>query len=164
MTVIDSSGFRANVGIIVANTQGKLLWAKRCGNQNAWQFPQGGIHDHETPLEAMYRELTEELGLTAADVTVIAETKNWLHYRLPVRFQRHDGLQKCIGQKQKWFLLQLISDDTAIKCDASDHPEFQDWRWVSYWFPLKEVIFFKRSVYRKALEEFLPLVPRVPLT
>jgi putative (di)nucleoside polyphosphate hydrolase len=158
--VIDSEGFRANVGIIVTNGQGRLLWARRCGSSNAWQFPQGGIHENETPIDAMYRELTEELGLTAQDVKVIAETKGWVRYRLPVRFQRHDDTQKCIGQNQKWFLLQLMSDDTAVKLNASSHPEFDSWRWVSYWFPLKQVIFFKRYVYRRVLEEFLPLVPK----
>lgn len=156
--MIDSEGFRANVGIIVMNKKGQLLWARRFGSQNAWQFPQGGINDNETPLEAMYRELKEELGINACDAKLIAESKNWLHYRLPERFQRHDDSQRCVGQKQKWFLLQLIADDAAVKLDFSDHPEFDTWKWVSYWFPLKQVIFFKRAVYRKALQEFLPFV------
>jgi len=158
--VIDSEGFRANVGIIVTNGKGQLLWARRRGSQNAWQFPQGGISENEIPVEAMYRELTEELGLVADDVKILAETKNWLRYRLPVRFQRHDDLQKCVGQKQKWFLLQLIGDDARVKLDICDHPEFDTWRWVSYWFPLKQVIFFKRYVYRQALEEFLKFMPK----
>ncbi len=158
--MIDSEGFRANVGIIVTNGKGQLLWARRRGSQNAWQFPQGGISENEIPVEAMYRELTEELGLVADDVKILAETKNWLRYRLPVRFQRHDDLQKCVGQKQKWFLLQLIGDDARVKLDICDHPEFDTWRWVSYWFPLKQVIFFKRYVYRQALEEFLKFMPK----
>ena len=158
-TVIDSDGFRANVGIIVMNAQGQLLWARRFGSQNAWQFPQGGISDDETPINAMYRELKEELGLDSHDVTLIAESKQWLKYRLPERFQRHDDAQKCVGQKQKWFLLQLIGDDSAVKLDLSDHPEFDTWKWVDYWHPLKQVIFFKRTVYRKALQEFLSFVP-----
>lgn len=153
--VIDSEGFRANVGIIVTNRKGQLLWAKRFGSHDAWQFPQGGVDDHETPLEAMYRELKEELGMNPSDVSVLAESKDWLRYRLPVRFQRTDesGV-RCIGQKQKWFLLELLSDESAVKLDASSHPEFDGWRWVSYWFPLKQVIYFKRSVYRQALQEF----------
>lgn len=152
--MIDSEGFRANVGIIVQNKKGELLWARRSGSLDAWQFPQGGINENETPLKAMYRELKEELGLTAQDVKIVAESKEWLMYRLPERFQRHDDSQLCIGQKQKWFLLQLISDDSTVKLDLSEHPEFDLWKWVNYWHPLKQVIFFKRSVYRKVLQEF----------
>ena len=155
MTVIDAEGFGANVGIIVMNAEGKLLWARRFGSASAWQFPQGGISENETPLDAMYRELKEELGMSAKDVKLIAESKTWLRYRLPTRFQRHDDSQHCVGQKQKWFLLKLISDESCVKLDASDHPEFDTWRWVSYWFPLKQVIFFKRYVYRRVLQEFL---------
>lgn len=156
--MIDQNGFRANVGIIVQNKKGELLWARRSGSLDAWQFPQGGINENEAPLEAMYRELKEELGLTAQDVKMVAESKEWLMYRLPERFQRHDDSQLCIGQKQKWFLLQLISDDSAVKLDLSEDPEFDLWKWVSYWHPLKQVIFFKRSVYRKVLQEFENIV------
>lgn len=157
--MIDSEGFRANVGIIVTNRKGQLLWAKRFGSHDAWQFPQGGINDDETPVEAMYRELKEELGMDASDVSILAESQGWLRYRLPMRFQRGEGTQRCVGQKQKWFLLELISDESAVKLDACDHPEFDGWRWVSYWFPLKQVIYFKRSVYRQALQEFQNKVP-----
>lgn len=157
--VIDSDGFRANVGIIVMNAQGQLLWARRFGSQNAWQFPQGGISENETPIIAMYRELKEELGLDPHDVTLIAESKQWLHYRLPERFQRHDDSQRCIGQKQKWFLLEL-KNDLHVKLDLCEHQEFDAWKWVDYWLPLKQVIFFKRTVYRKALQEFLSFIPK----
>ena len=155
--MIDKEGFRANVGIIVTNNKGQLLWARRFGSQTAWQFPQGGINEDETPIDAMYRELKEELGLDRNDVQLLAESRAWLRYRLPLRFQRHDrngDAIRCVGQKQKWFLLQLISDESAVKLDESSHPEFDTWRWVDYWFPLKQVIFFKRYVYRQALEEF----------
>jgi putative (di)nucleoside polyphosphate hydrolase len=152
--VIDQDGFRSNVGIIVVNAKGKVLWAKRAGSQNAWQFPQGGVRQNEAPIDAMYRELKEELGLEPAHVTVLAESKQWLRYRLPVRFQRQQDPQRCVGQKQKWFLLQLIAEDSSIKLDASEHPEFDGWKWVDYWLPLKQVIFFKSHVYRKVLQEF----------
>lgn len=156
--MIDQEGFRANVGIVVTNGKGQVLWARRFGSQNAWQFPQGGISDNETPLDAMYRELKEELGVVKSDVKILAETKDWLRYRLPPRFRRHDDMGHCIGQKQKWFLLQLISDDSAVKLDCSNHPEFDAWRWVSYWYPINRVIFFKRAVYRKVLKEFSGLI------
>lgn len=158
--MIDEQGFRSNVGMILTNGQGKVLWARRIGSQHAWQFPQGGINDHETPVEAMYRELKEELGMLPTHVQMLAETKQWLCYRLPKRFQRRSDPAGpvCIGQKQKWFLLSLVGDENCIKLSDTVHPEFDAWRWVSYWYPIKQVIYFKRHVYRQALEEFAPLV------
>ncbi|OGT45490.1 MAG: RNA pyrophosphohydrolase [Gammaproteobacteria bacterium RIFCSPHIGHO2_12_FULL_38_11] len=155
--MIDKEGFRANVGIIVTNNKGELLWARRFGNQAAWQFPQGGINNNETTIDAMYRELKEELGLDSHNVKLLAESRGWLRYYLPQRFQRSDrnsDSQRCIGQKQKWFLLRLTSEDATVKLDGCPYPEFDQWKWVDYWFPLKQVIFFKRHVYRQALEEF----------
>ncbi len=158
MTVIDAEGFRLNVGIILANSKGQLFWGKRIGSVNAWQFPQGGIQEGELPVEAMYRELNEELGLHSEDVLVHAQTEEWLSYRLPKQFRRRHSRPLCIGQKQKWFFLELISDDSAIQLHESKQPEFEEWRWVSYWHPLKEVIAFKKIVYRKALQEFVPFM------
>ena len=152
--MIDKHGFRSNVGIIVINADKKVLWAKRAGSVNAWQFPQGGMHEGESPVEAMYRELKEELGLLPSQVAVLAESRHWLSYRLPTRFQRFGEETRCIGQKQKWFLLKLLATDTEIRIDAAAHPEFDAWKWVDYWLPLKEVIFFKLRVYEKVLREF----------
>lgn len=150
--MIDSEGFRANVGIMLANAQGDLLWARRVG-QDAWQFPQGGIQQGESPQQALYRELKEEIGLSAQDVEVIGCTRGWLRYRLPQGLLRRDSKPLCIGQKQKWFLLRIVADDNAIRFDNDEKPEFDSWRWVSYWYPLGQVIPFKREVYRRALKE-----------
>jgi len=154
--VIDENGFRLNVGIILINQQGQLFWGRRVG-QDAWQFPQGGIHDDEKLEDTLYRELQEEVGLTSKDVTIIAQSQYWFSYRLPKRLVRSDTRPMCIGQKQKWFLLRIL-DETKIKLDATIKPEFDDWRWVSYWFPLYQVVAFKREVYRQALAEFAPIV------
>jgi len=153
--LIDSEGFRANVGIMLANARGEVLWAKRVG-QDAWQFPQGGIQQGESPQQALFRELEEEIGLTEKDVEVIATTRGWLRYRLPQRLLRRDSKPLCIGQKQKWFLLRMLSDDSEIRFDRDHKPEFDHWRWVSYWYPLGQVIPFKREVYRRALKELAP--------
>lgn len=158
--MIDSDGFRPNVGIILANQCGQVLWAKRIG-QDAWQFPQGGINVDETPEQAMYRELYEEVGLQPEHVRVLACTRGWLRYRLPRRLMRKDSRPLCIGQKQKWFLLELISPDEQVKVDLSDSPEFDDWRWVSYWFPVGRVVAFKRDVYRRAMKELAPRLLQV---
>lgn len=158
--MIDSDGFRPNVGIILANSHGQVLWAKRIG-QNAWQFPQGGINEGETPQQAMYRELEEEVGLAPGDVEVVSVTRGWLRYRLPKRMIRHHSKPVCIGQKQKWFLLKLVSSDDAIRIDTTNNPEFDGWRWVSYWYPLGQVVSFKREVYRKAMKELSPKLARL---
>lgn len=151
--MVDADGFRPNVGIIIFNDEGKLLWAKRAG-QDAWQFPQGGIQENEKPEQAALRELYEEVGLEPEDVEIIASSNRWLPYRLPEQYIRQNSHPVCIGQKQKWFLLKLLSDTSKICFNQTDKPEFDHWRWVSYWDPLDQVISFKRDVYRIALEEF----------
>lgn len=153
--MIDSEGFRANVGIMLANARGEVLWARRIG-QDAWQFPQGGVNEGERPEDALYRELQEEIGLTRKDVEVIACTRGWLRYRLPQRLLRRDSKPLCIGQKQKWYLLKMLSDDAEVTFENGHKPEFDDWRWVSYWYPLGQVVTFKRDVYRRALKELSP--------
>jgi putative (di)nucleoside polyphosphate hydrolase len=156
--VIDSDGFRPNVGIMLANGRGQLLWARRIGGQDAWQFPQGGISKGESPEQALYRELQEEVGLLPEAVEMLASTKGWLRYRLPKRFIREGQKPLCIGQKQKWFLLRMLEDDAAVQLDGNKKPEFDHWQWVSYWYPLNQVVPFKREVYRKALKELaMPL-------
>ena len=154
--MIDSDGFRPNVGIVLTNTQGQVLWARRIGQQ-AWQFPQGGIEGHENAEEALFRELKEEVGLNPEDVNVLATTKGWLRYRLPRQLLRHNSKPMCIGQKQKWFLLQMLSPDERVDFSYSEKPEFDHWQWVSYWYPVSKVVLFKRDVYRRALSELAPM-------
>jgi|TARA_B110000503_G_scaffold40780_1_gene67014 putative (di)nucleoside polyphosphate hydrolase len=154
--VIDQDGFRPNVGIIISDDMGRLLWAKRIG-QEAWQFPQGGI-DAEEPLEtALYRELFEEVGLEAQDVDILACTQQWLRYRLPQSMQRKNSNPYFVGQKQKWFLLKLLSNENKISLDQTSQPEFDRWAWVNYWYPINQIVEFKRNVYRQVLKEFSPL-------
>lgn len=154
--IIDAQGFRPNVGIIIAGADGRLLWGRRVGGRDSWQFPQGGIHSGEDADTAMFRELDEEVGLSRDQVTILARTRGWLRYRLPNRFIRRNEQPVCIGQKQKWFLLRLTAPDEAVRVDAHDDPEFDHWRWVNYWYPLASVVDFKRDVYRQALTELLP--------
>lgn len=155
--MIDSDGYRPNVGIILSHEDGRLFWAKRVG-QNAWQFPQGGIRPHESLEEALFRELREETGLLPEHVEIMGCTRRWLRYRLPKHLIRHHSKPLCIGQKQRWFMLRMLGDDACVRLDLSDKPEFDSWRWVEYWRPMREVVFFKRHVYRRALRELAPLV------
>jgi putative (di)nucleoside polyphosphate hydrolase len=156
MDFIDEQGFRANVGIILTDGSGRVMIAGRRG-RGGWQFPQGGIRREETVEGAMFRELREEVGLTPADVELVGATEGWLRYRLPERFIRREQSPLCIGQKQRWFLLQLLGDIERLRFDLTDEPEFDRCRWVDYWRPVKEVIYFKRPVYVRALRELGPL-------
>ena len=151
--MLDKQGYRLNVGIVIANGRGELLWAHRV-RQGGWQFPQGGINQGETAEAACYRELEEEVGLKQQDVEVWATTRHWLRYRLPKKMIRATKGQECIGQKQKWFLLRLKSPESAVQLDLSARPEFDEWRWVSYWYPVNQIVEFKRQVYQRMLKEF----------
>lgn len=153
--MIDQDGYRANVGIMLSNGQGELLWARRLG-RDGWQFPQGGIQKNETPQQALFRELKEEIGLEMKEVEVIKSTDDWLRYDLPQNLQRTNSKPVCIGQKQIWFLLQLTSSEELIKLDCSEKPEFDQWRWIKPAVAVEEVIEFKRAVYQRALSVLLP--------
>jgi len=155
--MIDRHGFRSNVGIILVNGVDQVFWGRRVG-RGGWQFPQGGISAGESPREAMYRELGEEIGLSREDVEEIGRTRRWLRYRLPAKYRQPARHPMCIGQKQIWFLLRLRAEEGALNLAGTDSPEFEDWRWVDYWTPPEEVIFFKRKVYERALKELAPFV------
>jgi putative (di)nucleoside polyphosphate hydrolase len=161
LQVIDSEGYRANVGIVISNARGQVLWCRRVG-QDAWQFPQGGIEEHETPEQALYRELREETGLRPEHVSVLASTRAWLKYHLPEYLIRQECGRRCIGQKQKWFLLRLDSRESVLNLKRAPKPEFDDWSWVDYWYPVSAVIFFKRAVYEQALKELEPALHGAP--
>lgn len=150
--MIDQDGYRHNVGIIIVNKDGKLFWGKRV-HQEAWQFPQGGIREHETPQQALFRELREEVGLEPSDVRILGRTQNWLCYDLPKHLIRHYSEPLCIGQKQIWFMIGMVSGEDKIDLNVHDSPEFEGWDWVEYWQPVRDVVEFKQEVYHKALTE-----------
>lgn len=155
--MIDKSGYRQGVGIILVNDKRQVFFAKRIGME-AWQFPQGGMKESETPEETMYRELKEEVGLLPSDVQVLTCTRRWLRYRLPARLVRHYAKPLCIGQKQKWYLLRLVNQDAKIDLSGNGNAEFDSYAWVSYWYPLRQVVAFKRRIYVMALKEFAKIV------
>ena len=160
--MLDKDGYRPNVGIILANGRNEVFWGKRI-KQHAWQFPQGGIKQGETPVQAMYRELEEEVGLRAGHVRILGRTRDWLKYDVPAHWMRRSREGELAGtsarrmlyrgQKQLWFLLRLVGRDCDVRLRASVHPEFDAWRWHDYWIPLESVIDFKRQVYHQALTE-----------
>ena len=156
--MIDRDGYRPNVGIILCNKRNEVFWAKRV-REYAWQFPQGGINEGESLEEAMYRELMEEVGLGPDHVKILGKTKDWLRYEVPKQWVRRDGASRYKGQKQIWFLLKFVGNDSDVLLTNSDKPEFDSWRWDDFWSPLKQVIDFKREVYEKALNELSTYIP-----
>ena len=157
--MLDREGFRPNVGIILLNQRNQVFWGKRI-RSHSWQFPQGGIDRGETPEQAMFRELHEEVGLRPEHVAIVARTKDWLRYEVPDRFIRRDARGHYKGQKQIWYLLRLVAQDWHLNLRATSHPEFDAWRWNDYWVPLDVVVEFKRGVYEMALTELARFVPR----
>ena len=160
--MIDRDGYRPNVAIVLVNSRNQVFWGKRI-KEHAWQFPQGGIKQGETPEQAMFRELHEETGLEPQHVRVLGRTRDWLHYNVPNHWVKREWRGTYKGQKQIWFLLRLVGRDCDISLRASGHPEFDAWRWHDYWVPLEAVIDFKRESYRMALEQlaaFLEVAPR----
>ncbi len=150
--MLDRDGYRPNVAIVIANGRNQVFWGKRI-REHSWQFPQGGINTGETPEAAMYRELREEVGLLPQHVRVLGRTRDWLRYDVPQHWIKREWRGSYRGQKQIWYLLRLTGRDTDVSLRATDHPEFDAWRWHDYWIPLENVIEFKRDVYRRALVE-----------
>ncbi|CAJ0705601.1 RNA pyrophosphohydrolase [Ralstonia holmesii] len=157
--MLDREGFRPNVGIILINARNEVFWGKRIG-EHSWQFPQGGIKYGETPEQAMFRELHEEVGLLPEHVRIVGRTRDWLRYEVPDKFIRREIRGHYRGQKQIWFLLRMVGRDCDIQLRATEHPEFDAWRWSQYWVPLEAVIEFKREVYQLALSELSRFVQR----
>jgi putative (di)nucleoside polyphosphate hydrolase len=162
--MLDREGYRPNVGIVLLNSRNEVFWGKRVG-QHSWQFPQGGIQHGESPEQAMYRELQEEVGLLPEHVQIIGRTRDWLRYDVPEEYLRRQNSTRVHraayrGQKQIWFLLRLVGLDSDIQLRASEHPEFDAWRWVPFWIQLDAVIGFKREVYQLALSELARFLSR----
>ncbi len=156
--LIFDDGFRANVGIVIFNQDQQVFFAKR-RYQSGWQFPQGGIQLGENPKKAMFRELTEETGLSEKSVELTYVSDNWYQYHLPKKNIRKttNGIT-VVGQRQKWFLLKLKDETNNIRLNASPEQEFDSWEWIDPEVSIKRVIGFKRKVYEQVIDEFKPFI------
>ncbi len=150
--MIDKDGYRPNVGIVICNARNEVFWGKRV-RQDSWQFPQGGIKHGESPEQAMFRELMEEVGLAPEHVRILGRTRDWMRYDVPRDWVKREWRGHYRGQKQIWYLLRLVGRECDVSLRASSHPEFDAWRWSEYWMPAEVVVEFKREVYRLALAE-----------
>jgi putative (di)nucleoside polyphosphate hydrolase len=177
--MLDQDGYRPNVGIVLVQaaedaslggntvdcpsksklSSRRVLWARRVGGRNAWQFPQGGINEGESAECAVMRELYEEVGIKESAVKVLGQTRGWLTYDLPLHMRRNNSTPGFVGQKQKWFMLEIRDLRTLVRMDLTDRPEFDHFQWVSYYYPITKVVDFKRLVYRQALVELAQYLP-----
>ena len=144
--------FIPELGIILCNATNRFVGA-RVVREDAWECPQGGIKHGDSPEQAMYRELMEEVGLAPQHVQILGRTKDWLRYEVPSSWIKREYRGSYKGQKQIWYLLRMVGRDSDVSLRASEHPEFDAWRWAEYWVPLEDVIEFKRGVYESALNE-----------
>lgn len=154
--------YRPCVGIMLLNKRNQVWVGRRVskwhgdGSAALWQMPQGGIDKGEKPKKAAFRELEEEVG--TANAECIAKTKGWLRYDLPDEAIGTALKGKYRGQKQKWFALRFLGDDSEINIIPDDHdPEFDAWQWVPVSQLTALVVPFKRDVYAQVVEQFAPI-------
>ena len=146
-----AAGFRANVTAAVVDGRGQILLARRIDG-GGWQLPQGGMDRGESPEQALFRELGEEIGLGPSQVQVLAAAVGWYRYRIPPAILKERGASSEFhGQAQRWFLLELVAPQEMIRLDVETPPEFDRWRWAAYWHPVHSVPNFKREAYRRGL-------------
>lgn len=147
--------YRRNVGVMLINHAGHAFVGQRMDSEEpAWQMPQGGIDDGETPRDAALRELLEETGVSPDLVTVEAETEGWISYDLPLHIVPKIWKGRYRGQEQKWFLLRFHGHDDQVRIDADDHQEFSEWRWLPPGELVANIVPFKREVYARVVEAF----------
>ena len=147
---------RSGVGIVVLNKENKVFVARRIDNpKNFWQMPQGGVDEGEDFLKAAFRELKEETSIRS--VELIKELEGTITYELPERLLGIIWKGKYRGQKQKWFLMRFIGEDTEININTK-HPEFLDWKWIDLDLITDLVVDFKHHVYQEVKEKVKKII------
>lgn len=147
--------YRLGVGIMMLSHNGKIFIAERIRPQGAWQMPQGGIDENESPKDALYREAMEEIGTN--NFSIITESQNWHQYDFPLTYKKKWFTGRYRGQKQKWFLLKFLGNDSEININFHT-PEFVDWKWIDSDKLESIIVDFKKLMYKKILEEFKPII------
>ncbi len=144
--------YRPGVGIMLINEKKEIFAGRRIDSRSeAWQMPQGGIDRGETPLEAVLRELAEEIG--TREIEILKESKEWFYYDLPAYLVDKLWRGRYRGQRQKWFAMRFLGEESDININTS-HPEFMDWKWVSSTELPNLIVPFKRELYINVLREF----------
>lgn len=155
--------YRLSVGVMLLNAAGKVFVARRIDmpTMPAWQMPQGGIDPGETPLQAARRELKEETGTDKAEL--LGESSGWLKYDLPADLARGVWGGRYRGQRQKWFAMRFTGTDAEIDL-ATEHPEFDAWKWIRPERLPEVIVPFKRQLYIDILVEFRVYCVRATLS
>lgn len=143
--------FRASTGALILNQDGKVLALERLYIKDAWQLPQGGLEENESPVDAIYREIREETGLNDRDLQLLAEHPEWLAYELPEEMQS-DKLGR--GQVQKWFVFRLNSSEDNINLETDGHQEFAAWKWMKFDKLIMITVPFRKSIYQRIADYF----------
>jgi putative (di)nucleoside polyphosphate hydrolase len=152
----DTKLYRPNVGIAVFHRDGPVLLGRRYGAEGPyqWQMPQGGVDRGETPRQAAYREMEEEIGVAAELVDLLEETDDWLYYEFPTELRvKMQQRGRYLGQRQKWFAFRFKGRDADVRLDAHS-PEFSDWRWAALETAPELVIPFKKATYQEVVRRF----------
>ena len=147
--------YRRNVGLMLIAPDRRVFVGRRASMPEAWQMPQGGVDDGETPVEAACRELWEEVGTTKA--LLLRESAAWLNYDVPEKLRPPHWKGRWRGQAQKWFALAFTGNDADIDIAAHDQ-EFDAWQWLDAPTMLEQIVPFKRPTYEAVLKEFRDLV------
>lgn len=151
--------YRLGVGAMILNNNNNVFVAKRIDTPgDAWQMPQGGIDKDEDPDVAVFREIEEEIG--TAKCEIIAKSNGWLTYDIPDDLRSKLWGGKYRGQKQKWYVMRFIGQDSEIVLDAHHAPEFSEWQWTEINNLPNLIVPFKRELYNKIVDEFSHIVTR----
>lgn len=146
--------YRSGVGVMLINREKKIFVGKRIdNNSDAWQMPQGGIDAGENEDEAMFRELAEETGISDSSIKVLHKSQVHHYYNLPYKLQKKFWGGKYLGQKQRWYLAEFVSDENVINIQT-ENPEFSDWKWISKDQIISSIVGFKRKLYEDIIKEF----------
>ena len=152
--MIENLPYRPCAGLCIVNGDGLVFAGKRLDFvSDAWQMPQGGIDKGETASKAAIRELTEETGIAGNRVKILAQSQNWLPYELPQDLVGKLWGGKFRGQRQKWFCVKFLGDDSEINI-VQEHQEFSEWKWMKASDVLACIVPFKRDIYTNVFTEF----------